>query len=86
MVIAAACLFLFATLSASRPHLERWTKGAFVAGAAALIGVFASLGTLFLQDQFQFAYVFNHSDSRNPTPYKIAAIWTAQEGSFLLWG
>jgi len=43
------------------------------------------LGVLFVKDQFQFRYVFDHADRATPIAYKIAGIWSGQEGSFLLW-
>jgi len=57
----------------------------FVAGSAALITVFGCLTTLFVTDQFQYEYVFGHSDTIISPSFKVAAVWTAQEGSFLLW-
>jgi len=46
---------------------------------------FACLATLFLTDQFQYKYVFAHSEKVVELQYKVAAIWSGQEGSFLLW-
>jgi cytochrome c-type biogenesis protein CcmF len=39
----------------------------------------------FLDDQFQIAYVAQHSNLALPEYYKIAALWAGQEGSLLLW-
>jgi len=39
----------------------------------------------FLADDFSVLYVANNSNSALPVQYKIAAIWGAHEGSFLLW-
>jgi cytochrome c-type biogenesis protein CcmF len=44
-----------------------------------------SLGWLLVNDQFQYQYVWSHGASEIDLRYKIASIWTAQEGSFLLW-
>ncbi|RIK01008.1 MAG: hypothetical protein DCC46_02635 [Armatimonadetes bacterium] len=55
------------------------------AGTVAVLGVFGSLAALFIGDQFEYAYVYGHADKLNTIPYKIAGIWSGQEGSFLLW-
>ncbi len=60
--------------------------GLFVVGSFGLFGAMAALASLFLNNQFEFGYVFSHGGSDVSTPYKIASVWTAQEGSFLLWG
>jgi len=39
----------------------------------------------FLFNQFQYAYVFNHSSLNMGIEYKIAALWAGNEGSLLLW-
>lgn len=39
----------------------------------------------FLFNQFQYAYVFNHSSLKMGLEYKIAALWAGNEGSLLLW-
>lgn len=58
---------------------------AFVATCVAPWIAMICLGVLFVRNQFQYGYVFNHGDSTTALGYKIAGIWTAQEGSFLLW-
>lgn len=41
---------------------------------------------LFVRDQYQYTYVFAHSEVDVELKYKVAAIWGGgQEGSFLLW-
>jgi cytochrome c-type biogenesis protein CcmF len=39
----------------------------------------------FLQDDFGFKIVQEHSSIETPTMYKLAAMWSSQEGSLLLW-
>jgi cytochrome c-type biogenesis protein CcmF len=39
----------------------------------------------FLRDDFSFATVASHSSTTTPTFYKLAAVWSSQEGSLLLW-
>jgi cytochrome c-type biogenesis protein CcmF len=52
--------------------------------------VFTLLGFLaliyaFVTDDFSVAYVANHSNTRLPLQFKVSALWSAHEGSFLLW-
>lgn len=52
------------------------------------VGAILSLGLLaflFLNDQFQFAYVATHSNSALPQFFKLAAVWGGHEGSMLFW-
>lgn len=82
LFVASAAFWLLS------PTGERWRKygaRAFVWGLWSLVGVFVALGTLFVTDQFYYRYVFSHSDTSTELWYKIAAIWSGQEGSFLLW-
>lgn len=54
--------------------------------ASSCLGLaFVGLGVLFVTSQFQFRYVQRHSAYDHELPYKIAGVWSGQEGSFLLW-
>src|SRR5437867_12554039 len=44
-----------------------------------------SLEYLFFSDNFSNAYVVAHSNRDLSTFYKIAALWSGQEGSLLFW-
>ncbi len=39
----------------------------------------------FARDDFSFNIVAQHSSMETPTFYKMAAMWSSQEGSLLLW-
>lgn len=67
------------------PLLVKLAKASFVCGCLAVLGTIGCLLVLFLNNQFEFQYVFSHSDNTIPTYYKFSAIWNAQQGSFLLW-
>lgn len=59
---------------------------AFALTQLALVALaFALLTLAFLDNDFSLAYVANNSNSLLPGHYKIAAVWGAHEGSFLLW-
>ncbi len=86
---SAIVLFaLAALLWILRPRMaamEAPAKLAFAIGSLCLFGAFGCLAALFIKDQFQFRYVFEHGDASTDLKYKLAGVWTAQEGSFLLW-
>ena len=46
---------------------------------------FACLTWAFIANDFSVLYVAEHSNSKLPTPYRIAAVWGGHEGSLLLW-
>ncbi len=77
--------FVLSLMGDKIPKLTLFRRYAFYLGCAGLGVAFISLATLFVTDQFQFKYIFNHSGKVNPISYKIASVWTAQQGSFLLW-
>ncbi len=67
---------------------KRWEKlgsWAFTLGNVSLFGAFAVLATLFIGDHFEYVYVYDHSDKLNTLQYQISAIWSGQQGSFMLW-
>ena len=46
---------------------------------------FACLIWAFVVSDFSVLYVANHSQLALPTPYKVSAVWSAHEGSLLMW-
>lgn len=86
-IIVATLLFvLAAVLSLLRSN--KWpkvTSSLFPIAVGALFSAAISLGILFFNDRFEWEYVRTHSDKATEAAYKIAAIWSGQEGSFLLW-
>lgn len=83
-VIGGAILFLLA-IAAMATKRERLGRISFIGGCATIAGAFISLATLFVTDQFAFDYVANHSWKNLHFGYKVAAVWSGQQGSFLLW-
>ncbi|MBL8040765.1 MAG: cytochrome c biogenesis protein CcsA [Chthonomonas sp.] len=90
LILAAAGLFALSGVSwfaSVKWKLgERIGKIGFLSGCVALIGAFVALGVLFANNRFEFEYIYGHSDLANALGYRIAGIWSGQEGSFLLWG
>ena len=46
---------------------------------------FACLIWAFVHDDFSVLYIANHSQLALPTVYKVSAVWSAHEGSLLMW-
>ena len=66
-------------------RIEFVRRNALYLACLGFVLVFITLAVLFITNQFEFEYIFNHSSKDNPLSYKIASVWTAQQGSFLLW-
>ena len=73
------------TASHRKPSLSRWAGLGFALGVGAFFVAFVALSSLFMTGQFQYQYVFDHSAIEYEWKYKIAGVWSGQEGSFLLW-
>lgn len=82
LFVLSAALWVVSTKQQS---LSRWASVAFGGGCASVLGAIISLGVLFANNRFEFEYVWAHSDLKNTLAYRIAGIWSGQEGSFLLW-
>jgi cytochrome c-type biogenesis protein CcmF len=55
-------------------------------GSFCLMGAMGVLITLFATNQFQYAYIFSRADIHTSMQYKVAGVWSGQQGSFMLWG
>ena len=53
--------------------------------ALLLLAAFGCLTAAFVLNDFSIAYVAQHSNTRLPLPYRVAAVWGGHEGSLLLW-
>ena len=86
---AGLAFFVLALLSAlagkNAPGLRKVSAASFLLGTVSLFSAFGTLAWLFANNQFHFNYVWAHSDSSTAIYYKIAGVWSGQEGSFLLW-
>ncbi len=82
----AVVAFLFSALAGIfAPSRLKLATTLFTTGSLSIFGAFAALTALVVTDRFEYKYVFSHSDRATGLAYKIAAVWSAQEGSFLLW-
>lgn len=89
LVIVSTVLFLLAAIAWLKNRTEgktnRLAVGLFIGGSASIFLVFACLASLFVDQQFQYEYVFGHSAAGLNNAYRVAAVWSGQQGSFLLW-
>jgi len=89
LINAAVVLFLLGAvlwlLQPRNPKFAKLAKFSFFGGCFSILGMMAALESLFIANQFEYQYVFSHGDNLTGLGYKIAGVWTAQEGSFLLW-
>src|SRR5262249_30275649 len=67
-------------------------RGVYTLAAWGLLSAFGSLGWIVFNHQYQYAYAFEHTDNSLGKTHdllhfwlRIAATWSGQEGSFLLW-
>jgi len=86
LALVSFLLSIFGWMSEKRGAIyPKIGKIAFFVGTASLFATIFILGTLFVHDQFEYGYVFSHGDFGTQVRYKIAGIWSGQQGSFLLW-
>jgi cytochrome c-type biogenesis protein CcmF len=84
-------LLVYATLAGSyaalrgRRHLLDSATNAIVAAFVGTALAAATLMFAFVRNDFSLSYVAGHSSRELPLGYKLAALWSGQEGSLLLW-
>src|SRR3981189_406835 len=74
-----------AAIITRHPLLIKSTRQAGMATCCLIFLATFSLEYLFFSDNFSIAYVVSHSNRDLSTFYKIAALWSGQEGSLLFW-
>lgn len=84
LIYAAIALFLL-TVFGSATGRAKLSRLSFVGGCGAILLAFLALGSLMVNGQYQYRYVWAHTDNLTDWGYRVAAIWSGQEGSFLLW-
>jgi len=84
----ATMLFAVGAALAGRNGNERWvlaSRRAVYAACALLTLCVALIEIAFAGDDFSLNIVQQHSSIETPNFYKLAAMWSSQEGSLLLW-
>jgi hypothetical protein len=86
-VIALACGFVTALLLAGTGFTGARVLARSAAQAQFVFVAFAFgvLAWSFAQGDFSIQYVAQHSNSKLPLEYRLAAVWGGHEGSLLLW-
>src|SRR5438445_10963832 len=90
LVLAFVCaVYAFvagiAAIVTRHPLLVKSTRQAGIAACCLVFLATLSLEYLFFSDNFSNAYVVSHSNRDLSTFFKIAALWSGQEGSLLFW-
>jgi cytochrome c-type biogenesis protein CcmF len=85
--VCAAYAFVggIAAILTRHPLLIKSTRQAGMATCCLIFLATLSLEYLFFTDNFSIAYVVSHSNRDLSTFYKVAALWSGQEGSLLFW-
>jgi cytochrome c-type biogenesis protein CcmF len=85
----ATCLYgIGASLYGARTRRREWVdsgRRAVYALAGTVVTAFVILEIAFWRSDFTFQLVFSHSSTTTPPLYRLAAAWSSQEGSLLLW-
>jgi cytochrome c-type biogenesis protein CcmF len=85
----ATCVYgIAASIYGARARRPDWAESGrrSVYAVAVLTSVaFAILEIAFLRSDFSFSVVTSHSSTTTPFFYRMAASWSSQEGSLLLW-
>jgi cytochrome c-type biogenesis protein CcmF len=77
-----------ASVYGARTGRREWVdsgRRAVYALAGMMVIAFVILEAAFLRSDFSFNVVAEHSSTTTPTFYRLAAAWSSQEGSLLLW-
>src|SRR5215468_4336676 len=88
LAFVCACYAVVGGIFAIRtrhPLLVKSTRQAGIATCALIFLSMLSLEYLLFTDNFSLAYVVSHSNRDLPAFYKVAALWSGQEGSLLFW-
>lgn len=84
MLSIAALFFLFKSREGKEMQIVSARRIYYVTGMFIFFAVLI-LFSSFLNNEFQYAYIYNNSERGMPLIYKIAALWAGNEGSFLIW-
>jgi cytochrome c-type biogenesis protein CcmF len=74
-----------ASLAEQKQSWLRLARAAFLLETISVIAIFGILYYLISHHNFEYKYVWQHSDTKLETKYLLSCFWEGQEGSFLLW-
>lgn len=84
MLSVAALFFLYRSKNGNEMQINTARRLYYITGLMIFFAVMMCLNS-FINNEFQYAYVYNNSTRAMPLIYKIAALWAGNEGSFLTW-
>jgi cytochrome c-type biogenesis protein CcmF len=88
LALAVAVYGILASIYGARRRRQEWIdsgRRSVYALATLATAAFAILENAFWRNDFSFNVVADHSSTTTPAFYKLAAAWSSQEGSLLLW-
>jgi cytochrome c-type biogenesis protein CcmF len=88
LALAVALYGIAASIYGAVKGRDEWIasgRRSVYALAGTVVTAFVILEAAFLRSDFSFQLVFSHSSTTTPTFYRLAAAWSSQEGSLLLW-
>ena len=89
IVALATCLYgAGASLYGIRTRRREWIvsgRRSVYALFGTVLVAFVILEAAFVRSDFSFSLVYGHSSTTTPLAYRLAAPWSSQEGSLLLW-
>jgi cytochrome c-type biogenesis protein CcmF len=89
LALAAYCLIVGIIAAVRKDaagyRLAETGRRAGMASFAAVTAAALALVWAALNNDFSVAYILHHSNRALPTAYKLAALWSGQEGSLLFW-
>ena len=84
MLSLASIFFMIRSVHDEKKSFLAGQRIFYITGILILFAVLI-LFNAFMNNEFQYAYIFNNSSKSMPVAYKIAAMWAGNEGSFLIW-
>ncbi len=84
MLSLASVFFMIRSIRDEKKSFLAGQRIFYITGILILFAVLLQFNA-FMNNEFQYAYVFNNSSKMMPISYKIAAMWAGNEGSFLIW-
>lgn len=93
LILLALCSAAFGALAYFKSILpnslnqiwKSWGKIALIVHSSSVFGIVVLLFGIMLTRQFEYYYVWKHTNTALPQSYIFAAFWEGQEGSFLIW-
>ncbi|MBI2729840.1 MAG: cytochrome c biogenesis protein CcsA [Sphingobacteriales bacterium] len=86
--LVASIAYFKSTQSVAIPDKESWKKIARIAFGLDVVSVFAVFGILLFlinSHYFEYFYIYKNSSYELQPQYILSCLWSASEGSFLLW-